>query len=337
MFFSHCKSRVSALARECFLSREHWKAKYAQRIDQLSSQIKELESRCQQAEAENERVQKLWQEQVHRTKALEQQLEEAKRSVHLPDDPPAPGQYYGASLMALSVNLARTVGLRKSVAAMSVFFHWLNVKQELPTYQAIRGWMFRLGLNRLQHAGRHDDWLWIVDHSNQIGTQKCLLVLGVQQSKLPPEGTPLRLKDMKVLGLIPSEKCDRESVGEVYRQIADKYGVPRAVLSDGAVELRKPVNRLKTKGKAAISIRDLKHFLANRLEHLLSKDQPYQEFLRELGKTRSLIQQTELSHLDPSCHATESQIHEPCALIEMGQHDALAPEASRIAESCRHH
>ncbi len=88
MFFSHCKSRVSALARECFLSREHWKAKYAQRIDQLSSQIKELESRCQQAEAENERVQKLWQEQVHRTKALEQQLEEAKRSVHLPDDPP---------------------------------------------------------------------------------------------------------------------------------------------------------------------------------------------------------------------------------------------------------
>lgn len=299
MFFSHCKSRASALARECFLSRERWKAKYAQQIDQLRSQVKELESHCKQAEAAIERFERLWQEQVQRTKSLEQQLEETQRSAHLPDDPPAPGQQYGASLMALSVNLARAVGLRKSVAAMNVFFGWLNVKQELPTYQAIRGWMFRVGLNRLQHAGWHDDWLWIVDHSNQIGTQKCLLVLGVQQSKLPPVGTPLRLKDMKVLGLIPSEKCDRESVGEVYRQIAEKYGIPRAVLSDGAVELREPVNRLKTKGKAAISIRDLKHFLANRLERLLSKDQPYEEFLRELAKTRSSIQQTELSHLTP--------------------------------------
>lgn len=111
--------------------------------------------------------------------------------------------------------------------------------------------MFWLGLNRLQHAGRHDDWLWIVDRSNQIGKQKCLLVLGVQQSKLPPAGTPLRLKDKKVLGLFPPEKCKRESVGKVYRQIADKYGIPRAVISDGAVELGEPVNRLRAKGKAA--------------------------------------------------------------------------------------
>ncbi len=142
------------------------------------------------------------------------------------------------------------------------------------------------------------------------------MVLGIRQSKLPPEGTPLRLKDMKVLGLIPSEKCNRESVGVVYRQIAKKYGIPRAVLSDGAVELRGPVNRLKTKGKAAISIRDLKHFLANRLEHLLSKDQPYQEFLRELGKTRMSIQQTELSHLTPPVMRQKSRFMNLAPLLE---------------------
>jgi hypothetical protein len=316
MFLSQCKSRLSALARECFLSREHWKAKCAQQSDESKSQIKELESRCERAEAASERFEKLWQLQIQKTEALEHRLDQTQRLIQLPDDPPAPGQHYGPALMALSVNLARTVGLRKSVAAMQVFFRWLNVDKELPTYQTIRGWMFRLGLNRLQHAGWHDDWLWIVDHSNQIGKQKCLLVLGVQQSKLPPEGTPLQLKDMKVLGLFPSEKCNRESVGEVYRQIADKYGIPRAVISDGAVELREPVNRLRAKGKAAISIRDLKHFLANRLEHLLSKDRSYQEFLQELGKARSSIQQTELSHLTPPVMRQKARFMNLAPLLE---------------------
>ncbi len=51
MFINHCKSRVSALARECFLSRVHWKAKYVQKIGELHHQVKALVKRCQQAEA----------------------------------------------------------------------------------------------------------------------------------------------------------------------------------------------------------------------------------------------------------------------------------------------
>jgi hypothetical protein len=60
--------------------------------------------------------------------------------------------------MALSVNLARTVGLRKSLGAMKVFFEWLDVKQDIPTYQAVRCWMLRLGLARMQQAQRAADW-----------------------------------------------------------------------------------------------------------------------------------------------------------------------------------
>lgn len=296
---ANCKCRIGIIARSFFLSRERWKAKYKQQIEALRTENQELQKRCEQAEAASRHFEGLLQEQIEQTEVLENQLEESLRSIQLPDDPPAPGQHYGASFMALCVNLARSVGLRKSVAAMQVFFRWLNVKQDLPTYQAIRGWMFRLGLNRLKHAARHDDWIWIVDHSNQIGTEKCLLILGVRQSKLPREGKPLRLKDMTVLGLFPSESCNRESVGEVYRKTAEAYGVPLAVLSDGAVELREPVESLKSKGKAAISIRDLKHFLANRLEHHLSRDEKHQEFLGKLAQSRSAIQQTELSHLTP--------------------------------------
>lgn len=299
MFIDLCKSRMSALARSCFLGRKHWKEKHAQQVADLHEKVNVLEAACQQAATTAEQYRKLWQEQRLRAIALEQHLTRSQRSVQLPEDPPAAGQHYGAALMALSVNLARTVGLRKSVAAMKVFFNWLEVKQEIPSYQAVRGWMLRLGLNRLEQVRRHDDWIWIADHSNQIGTQKCLTVLGIRQSKLPPAGTALRLQDMTMLGVFPSDLFKREDVRKVYQGLAHKVGVPRAVITDGAVELRKPISSLKTTGRAAISIRDLKHFLANRLEALLNKDERYRAFLREMGQTRSSMQQTELSHLAP--------------------------------------
>jgi hypothetical protein len=299
MFIGSCKSRISALARNCFLGRKHWKEKYAQQVAQLHEKVCALEAACQQAATTAEEYRKLWQGQLLRATVLEQQLFHSQRSVRLPEDPPVAGQHYGPRLIALSVNLARKVGLRKSVAAMNVIFKWLDVEQEIPTYQSVRGWMQRLGLNRLKHVRRRDDWIWIADHSSQLGEQKCLTVLGIRQSKLPPAGTALRLEDMTMLGVYPSDTCKREDVRQVYKELAHRIGVPRAVITDGAVELRDPIKSLKTKGRTAISIRDLKHFLANRLEALLSKDEQYRAFLQEMGQTRSSMQQTELSHLAP--------------------------------------
>ncbi len=85
-FVIKCKSRISVLARELFLSREHLKAIHAEQIDELRSEIKELESRCKQAETATERCERLLDEETQRTTALEKQLEEARRSIQLPDD-----------------------------------------------------------------------------------------------------------------------------------------------------------------------------------------------------------------------------------------------------------
>ncbi len=104
---------------------------------------------------------------------------------------------------------------------------------------------------------------------------------------------------MTVLGVFPATACNREQVCQAYQQVAHKLGLPRAVITDGAVELREPIKSLKTKGRGAISIRDLKHFLANRLKGILNKDREYQSFLGKLGPTRAFMQQTELSHLAP--------------------------------------
>lgn len=299
-YFGNCKTRISAIARVCYLGRRHWKEKHQEHVRQLEAKLLEQESELKAAEARARLLLAEREQADERVAVLEQRLAELKRQpIRLPDDPPAAGQQYGASLMALSVNLAREIGQRKSVRAMKTFFSWLKIKQELPTYQAVRTWMQRLGLNRLRQAARKDDWIWLVDQSTQIGQDSCLTILGIEQSKLPPEGTPLKLEDMTTLEVHPAKNWNRENVLKIYQRVAKKYGLPEAVITDGAVELREPVERLEIEGEKPRSIRDMKHFLANRFEELMHQDERYQAFIEEMGQSRSSMQQTELSHLAP--------------------------------------
>jgi hypothetical protein len=234
-----------------------------------------------------------------RRKVLGQQLVNRTTRVQLPEDPPAPDQHYGAAMMTLSINLAREVGLRKSIRAMEVLFDWLGVKRNIPSYQAVRVWMQRVGLDRMQRVRRKSDMIWIVDESTQVGTDKFLTVLSIEQSKLPPLGKPLRRENMSVLAIHPSKKWNSTKVGKLYKKLAEKYGQPTAVITDGAGELSSPVKNLEKDGVNPRAIRDLKHFLANRFERLLKKDPQYKAFVEDLNQTRMSMQQTELGHLAP--------------------------------------
>ena len=69
------------------------------------------------------------------------------------------------------------------------------------------------------------DWVWIIDHSNQIGKEKCLVILGVRVSQLPPPGQeyPLCLAQMEPIELEPVTVSDKEVV---YRQLVDTWPRP---------------------------------------------------------------------------------------------------------------
>ena len=154
-------------------------------------------------------------------------------------------------MIALCVNLARKIGLRPAEHSLHVVFEWLGVKVEIPTYQTIRLWMQRIGLDRMENATKIAGGVWLTDHTNQIGKEKVLVVLRVPDAHLPRRGVPLRHQDVEVLTVMPGEAWKREDVEKVYRETAERYGLPRAVASDGAVELREPAESSgKTAGKA---------------------------------------------------------------------------------------
>jgi hypothetical protein len=174
-------------------------------------------------------------------------------------------------MICLAVNLARAVGLRPSERALTIFWKWLGVEQSLPDWTTIRMWLMRLGVAVLDEPWEAaDDWVWMADHSNQIGPEKVLVVLGVRASQLPPPGQTLEHEDMRVLMVEPGTHWKRGNVATAYDRLVQRYGPPRAVLSDGAAELREGAECLKIGRSDTIVVQDFKHKAASFLKSRLA-------------------------------------------------------------------
>ena len=266
----------------------------------LREEMKELKTQLdQQAQQRQQQQQEInaFRQQVAE---LQKELDEAKQSVNLPEDRPLATHGYGARMISLAVNVARSVGLRGAERVLRLVFDWLGVKQNTPTRTAIRNWLQRLGIAELQQPLKPDeDLVILVDHSNQIGTEKVMVALGVNASELPEPGKALTHENVRVLEVKPGSQWKTENMEQEYEDLADRYGTPRAVLVDGAPELRDGAKCLKNRRNDTIVLRDFKHYAANVLKSLLGNDERFQEVGGKIGKTRSAIQQTELAHLTP--------------------------------------
>jgi hypothetical protein len=248
----------------------------------------------------------------------DQHRQQAQRACCLPEDPPLKGHKFGRRMIRLAVNLVRVVGLRPAERVLKIVWEWLGVQQQLPHWTTIRTWLLRIGVAVLREPlEAADDWIWMADHSNQIGPEKALVVLGVRASKLPPRGRTLKHEDVHLLTVRPGTVWKRDDMAAVYGELAGQYGAPRAVLCDGAVELRDGVKRLQKRRPDTIVVQDFKHKAATFLKALLGDHSRFAEFNTHLGKTRSAIQQTELAHLTPPAQKPKArfvvQLAQECA------------------------
>ena len=112
-----------------------------------------------------------------------------------------------------------------------------NNQEKIPSYSVIRQWLGKLGLYELlREKEKRDDWIWIVDLTIELGTEKCLLILGVTgervQEKLEKTNGCLEHKDVEVLGIEIMKSTKGEKVELVLNRIGEKVGVPRQIISD---------------------------------------------------------------------------------------------------------
>lgn len=146
---------------------------------------------------------------------------------------------------------------------------------------------------------RAKDWVWLVDHSNQIGPEKVFVALAVRASDLPPKGQTLKHEDVRLLTVQPGTQWKTADVNTAYKQLEEQYGMPLAIVTDGAIELRDGAVGLKPGHSGPLVLRDFKHFLANRLEAVVGKQPKFAEFIQLITRIRAAVQQTEMARFTP--------------------------------------
>lgn len=291
------KSPLSVVAGFLLRSRQTQAERAKGRTQEIQQLKKTLEQQRRTIREQREQLAEV-NARIARIQIENQRL--GKQPSTLPDDPPLRHHEFGPKMISLSVNVARRIGLRATPDVLKRMLDWLGVEAKLPQWTTVRTWMLRVGVAAVERPIEEaDDWIWMADHSNQIGPEKALAIIGLRASKMPPLGQPLKHEDVRVLELKPGTSWKREDMAVAYEQLAGRGGAPLALLVDGAVELREGGETLRKSRKNMMVLGDFKHYAANVLKKIVGKDQRFSEFSTRLGRTRSAIQQTELAHLTP--------------------------------------
>lgn len=310
------KSNWYETARSLFRSRNTQKARaerQAQQVEELRQKQERLQNELRASEERRRQTQQLLLQQQQENEQLR------KQPITLPTDLPLPNHTYGPRMIALCMNLSKHIGFRPTETALRILFEWLGIDAKIPSFSSTRIWMCRAGIAQLQMPMVGDDVIWFSDHSNQIGQEKILQIIGIRASDLPQPGETLPLDKMRVLATIPGISWTQDDVRREYKKLADRIGMPKYVVTDGAVELRESVDVLENKGKKPILLRDLKHFAANVFEKLIGKDERFQSYLSKLGQTRSQVQQTELGHFTPASQKPKARFMNLGPTLRWGQ------------------
>lgn len=170
---------------------------------------------------------------------------------------------------------------------------------EAPHWSTGRLWLLRLGCARLLEPKQWaTDWIWLVDHTVQIGQEKCLLILGIRASQLPATRA-LQLTDMVPILLSPTKHANKQQVADELLKATAVAGVPLAILSDHGADLHGGIRIFQQTYPQTRELYDLKHKAACLLKYRLTADQRFADYSRHMGQCKFQVQQTELDFLTP--------------------------------------
>lgn len=233
-----------------------------------------------------------------------------------------PRQQFPLGVIASSLGLVLRAGtrLRRVSTDLALNFRWWDVGARAASYHSVRLWLLRLGLYKLNRPKQQaDDWMWIVDHTLQMGDRKCLIIVGIRQSAWDAEDRVLSHEDVDLIDLDPVTESNGKVVYRQLKAAAAKTGVPRAIVSDKGGDLHAGIERFRKGHRTTAWMYDIKHKTACLLKQALERDRSWQEFTAKAHRFKQQVGQTSLAALAPPQQRSKARYMNLDVLVEWAE------------------
>ena len=201
---------------------------------------------------------------------------------------------------SLAMMLHAGTRLRRVAATLALPWSWWGGGGAVGSYYSVRLWLLRVGLYQLNRPQQQaHDWMWIVDHTMQLGERKCLIIVGIRQSAWDTEDRVLRHEDVTLIDLVPVTQSTGEVVYQQMEAATAKTGVPRAIISDDGRDLHKGIGLFRQAHPSTAWVYDIKHKTACLLKHELDRDPSWQAFVGQANLLKQRVSVTGLACLLP--------------------------------------
>jgi hypothetical protein len=194
----------------------------------------------------------------------------------------AKGHHYSLVFVLLMLEFQRygSMSLRSSRHCIGCMLITMGISVRIPSHSSIRNWLCKHGYNRIvEVAKKVGNYVVYVDESISFGSEKILLILGLQEVNIPTQRA-INQSDVEVLFVGISQEWKSTTISVELEKIAQQKQI-MYVVSDEGTNLKKAYLSAKN-----IHIEDCTHIFANHLKKLYNKDPDFESFRKLIGKLR---------------------------------------------------
>jgi hypothetical protein len=207
-----------------------------------------------------------------------------------------------------------------------------NLKRT-PSINSGKSWMLKLGYyNITKKQTIADDWIYIIDHSIQMGKEKLLLILGVRTKDLPRDRA-LKYEDVEIIDLQPVIKSTGEIVLEQIKEASKKTGNPRAIVSDMGSDIKLGIKKFQEVSSSTAHIYDLKHKIALLVKKILERDDEWSKFKKFANFVAKKLQNSTLAGYRPAKQKEKARYMNIEDLVRWGEQISIKYERLQKSKS----
>jgi hypothetical protein len=222
-----------------------------------------------------------------------------------------PGSPFDARVITHAIRLV-TVGalsLRAASRACSISDQSNGLTGlDAPSQTTIQNHLLRVGLYLIGRTDQvRSDWIWLMDHFVNAGSQKCLVVLGISLADYQQLNRPLAYSDLTIIAIIAVDQSNGEIVCDQLDKLAVQFGVPLATLSDRGSDLKKGVELFQIKQPEVISLYDIVHLVSRLIKSIFEADPRWEAYRKACCSCANYLRQSVFAHLKPPTPKTKAR------------------------------